>query len=177
MDIIQFEILYKTYQPLLVKFANFYLKNEHDSIDLVQELFKNLWEKKQTLILPPNPKPYLLKAIKNRCFNKLSREKSFLSESDGFMEKVFLENNTPIDIIESRQSAEKIDKLINKLPEKCREVFILSRFENMSYKEIAETLEISIKTVENQIANALKFLRKNYFIFLLLIISSLVGKL
>ena len=61
---------------MLVNFANFYLKNEHDSIDLVQEFFKNLWEKRQSLELPENPKSYLLKAVKNRCYNKLTRNKT-----------------------------------------------------------------------------------------------------
>lgn len=172
MNLKEFEILYKTYQPVLVNFANFYLKNEQDSIDIVQELFKSLWEKRETLILPSSPKSYLLKAVKNRCYNKLTRNKTSNTEIE-HLENIFVENETPADILENRQAAVQIDTLIGKLPEKCREIFILSRFENMSYKEIASTLDISSKTVENQIGNALKFLRKNYFKILLLIFSFL----
>lgn len=157
---------------MLVNFANFYLKNEQDSIDIVQELFKSIWEKRENLILPENPKSYLLKAIKNRCYNKLTRNKTSTNSID-YLENILIENKTPADILENRQTAIKIDELINKLPEKCREIFVLSRFENMSYKEIADSLDLSIKTVENQIGNALKFLRKNYFEFLLFIFSSL----
>ncbi|NUM31279.1 MAG: RNA polymerase sigma-70 factor [Bacteroidetes bacterium] len=172
MNFKEFEILYKTYQPHLVNFANFYLKNEQESIDLVQELFKNIWEKKEILILPPNPKSYLYKAVKNRCYNKLTRNKTKITEIE-YLENVLFENQTPSDIIESRQSANQIDSLINKLPAKCREIFILSRYENMSYKEISAVLDISVKTVENQIGNALKFLRKNFYIILILIICFL----
>jgi RNA polymerase sigma-70 factor (family 1) len=159
LDLKQFEVLYKTYQPGLVNFAFFYLKNEQEAIDLVQELFISIWEKKDSSPITDNPKSYLMTSVKNRCFNKLTRNKNN-SNSIELLGDILISQEDTSSAIETKQTEEQILKSIDKLPEKCKEIFVLSRFEQMSYKEIAATLNISAKTVENQIGNALKFLRK-----------------
>ncbi len=162
MDLARFELLYKSYQPGLVNFAFYYLKHEQDAIDTVQELFLDLWQKRDILILSDNPKSYLMTAVKNRCLNKLTRKKTPFQDTH-LMKDVFIDNQTPLQTLEWKQTEASLKNLINKLPDKCREIFVLSRFEQMSYKEIASFLGISIKTVENQIGNALKMLRKQDF--------------
>ncbi len=161
MDLKGFELLYKTYQPQLVNFAFYYLKQEQEAIDTVQELFVNLWEKRETINLSSHPKSYLRTAVKNRCINKLTRKKIAFTDSH-LLQDVFVDPQTPIMLLESKQTETTLIQLINAMPERCREIFILSRFEQMSYKEIAAFLGITSKTVENQIANALKLLRKHH---------------
>jgi RNA polymerase sigma-70 factor (ECF subfamily) len=172
LDIARFEILYKTYQPGLVNFAYFYLKNEQEAIDTVQELFMNIWEKREAFPTTENPKAYLMTAVKHRCFNKLNRNKVQNNSLDT-LEEVIISPDTTVSNLEAKQTEATIKNAINTLPEKCREIFILSRYEQLSYKEIANILGISAKTVENQISNAIKVIRKSILIFLALIFSVL----
>lgn len=143
----------------MVNFAYFYLKNEQEAIELVQELFISIWEKRETSALVDNPKAYLMTSVKNRCYNKLTRNKANTSSIDTLGD-IFISANDTSETLETRQTEQHILNTIEKLPDKCKEIFILSRFEQMSYKEIATHLNLSVKTVENQIGNALKFLRK-----------------
>ena len=159
MDLKQFESLFKTYHSGLVNFAFFYLKNEQEAIELVQELFISIWEKRETSAILDNPKAYLMTSVKNRCYNKLNRAKNPTNSIDTLGD-IFISSEDAASPIETKQTEQHILKAIDKLPDKCREIFILSRFEQMSYKEISSILNISVKTVENQIGNALKFLRK-----------------
>jgi len=176
LDKEKFESLYRTYQPGLVNFAFFYLKNRQESIDLVQELFLNIWEKKGQFPDTHNPKAYLMMAVKNRCYNQLAKPKTIHEDSE-MLKEVFISTEDTSQPIETRQAEANIQKQINNLPEKCKEIFILSRFEHLSYKEIAVLLSISVKTVENQIGNALKQLRKNLKILIPLTVSTLGGML
>ncbi|MFM9944206.1 MAG: RNA polymerase sigma-70 factor [Bacteroidia bacterium] len=172
MDIGRFEQIYKTYQPGMVNFANYYLKNEQEAIDTVQEIFMNIWQKKEDFLLTENPKAYLMTSVKNRCLNKLTRKKYEQKPLDT-LNDVFISEDNTIANIEARQMEAAIKNSVGNLPDKCKEIFILSRYEHMSYKEIAALLGLSVKTVENQIGNALKMIRKNIFNFLLLAISIL----
>ncbi len=98
-------------------------------------------------------------AVKNRCYNKITRKKDTANSLE-MLGDILISADDTSSPIETKQTEQHILLTINKLPEKCREIFVLSRFEQMSYKAIAEHLGISLKTVENQIGNALKFLRK-----------------
>jgi len=159
LDLQQFESLYKTYHKGMVNFAFFYLKDEQEAIELVQELFISIWEKRETSALVDSPKAYLMTAVKNRCYNKITRKKDTANSLE-MLGDILISADDTSSPIETKQTEQHILLTINKLPEKCREIFVLSRFEQMSYKAIAEHLGISLKTVENQIGNALKFLRK-----------------
>jgi len=172
LNVDSFEKLYKTYQPSLVNFANFYLKNEQEAIDIVQELFLNIWEKKDFLKEVEYPKAYLMAAIKNKCINKMMRNK-LPHKSLETLPDIFVSSDDFIKDLEAKQTENTIHTLINSLPDRCKEIFILSRFEHLKYNEIAVLLNISPKTVENQISNALKLLRKNITICLILTVSIL----
>jgi RNA polymerase sigma-70 factor (family 1) len=160
LNIREFESLYKTHQPSLINYANFFLKSEQDAIDIVQELFISLWEKKESFQKPDHIKAYLLKSVRNRCINKLNRNIKSNESSELLDDLVFNEPTSQLNL-EAKETETAIHKLIEKLPSKCKEIFILSRFEQLSYGEIANHLGISIKTVENQIGNAIKYIRKN----------------
>lgn len=143
-----------------MRFAFGYLKNESEAREVVQELFVHLWENRERLILPEQPKSYLLTAVRNRCINR-HKKKSDAPESLQYLDDVVLSDADSSTVLETKELETQLNLLIDALPEKCREIFMLSRFERLSYREIAEMLDISVKTVENQIANALKSLRKN----------------
>lgn len=105
-------------------------------------------------------KPYLYVAVKNTALNKLkvNRRKADVEETS--INPLYVENRTAEDNMEYNEMEQVLMDTIAELPPKCQEVFRLSRFEEMSYKEIAAELDISVKTVENQMGKALKRLRE-----------------
>ncbi|MBN8684551.1 MAG: RNA polymerase sigma-70 factor [Chitinophagales bacterium] len=128
--------------------------------DLVQEVFVELWRKREELSIHSSLRAYLRRAVVNRAINHLKSDKRFVGEEylpqgDTETPEAAQEQALAQEIQESR-----IHEAIAQLPEKCRVVFVLSRFEHKSHKEIAEILDISTKTIENQITKAMKMLRE-----------------
>ncbi|MBK7872326.1 MAG: RNA polymerase sigma-70 factor [Saprospiraceae bacterium] len=126
--------------------------------DIGQEVFFEIWRRKDQLVINTSLKAYLRRSAVNRTLNYL-RDRKIKWEDD--QELPMLEDDTPstTQLLEAEELQEHIDNAIDQLPEKCRIVFMLSRQEDLSYQEIADHLNISIKTVENQISKALKHLR------------------
>lgn len=154
-----FEQLFREYFSPLCNFALGYVNDLDSSKEIVQEVFFNLWNKKDSINSDKSIKAYLFTSVRNRCLNYIRDNKKFRSYIlDVEIEDTDLvfENNA----MTQMEAQLKIQGAINKLPEKCKQVFELSRFEELKYKEIAEKLGISIKTVEVQISKALKILRE-----------------
>ena len=167
-----FEQLFREYFSSLCNFALGYVNDLDTAKEIAQEVFINLWDKKDSITSDKSVKAYLFTSVRNRCLNYIRDHKKFRS----YVLDVEIEENKEVfenDSITQAETLAKIHQAINKLPEKCKQVFELSRFEELKYKEIAEKLGISIKTVEVQISKALKILReelKELIISLLLII-------
>lgn len=127
--------------------------------DIVHNVFVNLWQKQDELDGERPIKPYLFKAVHNRCLNHI-RDRKKIVRHDLMMEDHPLEQyiESP-DFVEQSELEMKVAKCIDELPDTCRQIFKLSRFEEKKYKEIAELLGISVKTVEGQMTKALKLLR------------------
>ncbi len=141
--------------------------------EIVQESFINLWEKRQSIDISKSVKSYLTTSIRNKCLNYLRDTKKFNTEiilSDVLFQEVDFEQS---DKLIEKELNNKINNAIDDLPEKCKEIFQLNRFENLKYKEIAVKLNISIKTVETQMSKALKHLRKKLKDYLLILIALL----
>jgi len=140
--------------------------------DIVHDVFTSFWQKIDAL--PPNTqyKSYLFTAVRNKSFNYLRDEKKHLKIANAETETA----PTPQSTIETQELAREIDYALNLLPDRCRQVFELSRFEDMKYGQIAEKLDISVKTVEGQMSKALRLLRDHLSDFLVLIIILLVLK-
>ena len=143
---------------MMVKLATYYLKDSEAAIDLVQEIFTGLWHKRESNTISSNTKAYLLTSVRNRCLNKLTR-KTDVEQTLELLDNVHLSENDTQQQLDLKDTQQVVTNAIDQLPEKCREIFILSRYDELSYKEISELLGISIKTVEGQISSALKFLR------------------
>lgn len=152
-----FEKLFRYYYEPLANFALKYLGNPEEAEEIVQEVFTYVWQKKGQLDIKTNPKSYLYGAVRNGCLNHIKHQKvenlyvqRALHSSDQFDQ---------VDIMELNELEATIHAALEKLPPKCKEVFELNRIEGKRYKEIAEHLNISLKTVENQMGKALKVMR------------------
>ncbi|HBL77310.1 MAG: hypothetical protein A2W90_21935 [Bacteroidetes bacterium GWF2_42_66] len=151
-----FEKLYDEYYSSLCFFANKYLQDLDLSRSLVQELFVNLWLKREKIVVRDSIKPYLYKAVRNKSIDYLRESKKSVRLSDISESRL----NSPFeDKLEEAELNNRINQSINELPEKCREIFLLCRFEGLKYNQIADKLNISVKTVEMQMGIALKKLR------------------
>ncbi len=172
-DIDFFKELFEEYYSDLCVLAKEYVKDDTQAEEIVGDLFYNLWEKRKELDIHTSVKIYLIRAVQNRCISYLRRLNTELK----IKEKIAIEHNNslmylpqkesqPIVRLFSNELEEKLKKEISELPEQCRKIFELSRFEDKSYNEIAEELNITINTVKTQIKIALKRLRENLKEFL-----------
>jgi RNA polymerase sigma-70 factor (ECF subfamily) len=166
-----FENLFKTYFSALTGFSQTFVYDEDAAKEIVQNVYISLWDKREDLDLKQSLKSYLYTSVRNRSLNYLRDHKKFRSQllDDDLSQIEATEESDPL---VNEELQEKINQAINLLPAKCKQVFELSRNEGLKYKQIAEQLDISVKTVENQISKALKILReelKDYAIILIII--------
>lgn len=155
------EYLYKKYYETMCKKVFVIVNQKTVAEDIVQEIFVELWSKKDVLFIQSSLEAYLSRACKNRSINYLKREFKHFDE-DSILEYT-IDDQADLENKMIRQETEAtIQEIIDQLPEKCRLIFNLSRFENMTYREISEQLDIAQKTVENQIGKALKIIRSKF---------------
>jgi RNA polymerase sigma-70 factor (family 1) len=156
----QFQIVFRTYYNPLCNYAFTFTKDADASEDLVQDLFIKIWEQRRGLLKEASIRYYLFTAVRNNCITWLRREKQTVIVQLTGYETISATTdypNEPMD--EERDEKILLEQAIARLPPKCKEIFLLSRFGKLSYKEIATNLDISPKTVENQLGKALKMLR------------------
>lgn len=151
--------IYNRYKWLLHTHAYKKLGDRDAANDVVQELFTNLWTKRETILLTSTLAGYLYTAIRNRILNMMEHQQVKSKYIDSMME--FAAEHTAVTdhLIREKQMTSIIEKEIAALPPKMREVFELSRKSHLSHKEIASHLDISEQTVNKQIKNALKILK------------------
>lgn len=169
-DTTAFELLFKYYYPGLVVFASNIVINKDEAEELVQDFFVRLWENRHSLKSDNPLKNYLFTSVKNRSINFLKSvqvKRNVIEELKRQMESEMRYNP---DIYTDTELQQKLKLAFTKLPPRTAEIFTLSRFKGLSNDEIALSLELSKRTVETQISNALKILRKelqNYLTLLL----------
>lgn len=153
------DILFRRHYSFICRAVYRVLKDSNLAEDIAQEVFLGLWKKRENLNITSSVQAYLKKAAINKSLNYIRDQKIKFDDEEKLP---LLSNNqsTTQQQLEADDLQKQINDAIGSLPEKCRLVFSLSRFEEMSYQEIANELNISIKTVENQISKALKILRK-----------------
>jgi RNA polymerase sigma-70 factor (ECF subfamily) len=162
----EFEALFKAHFRELQAYAHSMVNDWDKAEELVQGLFMKLWERNDWAGIHTSLKSYLYKSVYHESLNLLRREKVHLRYQT--LTAPIMEDQAP-DAAEKLKLSEvekHLAKALNKLPEKCRAIFHLSRFEELRYQQIAEHLNISVKTVETHMVKALKILRKEMAEFL-----------
>lgn len=171
----QFEQIFHQWYGPLCRLAHRRVRDKDVAEDLVQEVFIRFWNRREFLPKDLEAKPYLYRSVLNATVDYLSDRQEVLPEPE---EWLGLEAHEHADHpILHHEVQEAVNQGMEALPPACKEVFILSRYEEMSYKEIAGVLEISVKTVEAHMSKALKVLRSHllpFLTFLFLIISHLL---
>ncbi len=161
------ELLFSIYFPRLNDFARNVAKDDVISQDIVQEVFVKVWEKKAE-IENVNLEAYLFRLVRNRCIDYIKHLKVVnnrmqeiqISSKYEELYRIDFIGNEPYVLIE-QELKQKIEKTIQSLPDRCREVFILSRLNGLKNKEIAEKLNINIKNVERHLSRAMQSFREN----------------
>lgn len=169
-----FEQLFNKYWEPLFAAAMLRFQSEELSKDILQELFVDLWKKREALHIHSNVRGYLFTSLKHRIINKIKSE-AIRKKYEKMTIQFYETNNLATEHQFSRlYLKEEMEKQMERLPARCREVFELSRVEHMSYNEISKNLDISPKTVGNHIRRALKVLRpylKQVVCFLVVLIK------
>ena len=164
-DIKQFELLFKEYYEMLCQFAIKYVKNIEESEGVVQDTFYNIWKNREKLNITTSFKSYLFSAVRNNCLQVLRTRSLNIKYENYYKSHYVNESINPSDELSAKELSKVINDALNSLPERCRQIFKMSRYEGLKYHEIAEKLSISIKTVEANMGKALKHFRshlKNY---------------
>ncbi len=173
-----FESIFRTYYSPLAWFALKYVSDQDIAEEVVQEVFTNIWIKSQSVVVETSIKSYLYGAVRNACLNYLKHQKIEQAYADRV--KMTVSHGEAVDTLELDELKERIAVAMDRLPEKCREIFEMSRYDGKKYKEIAQELKLSQKTVENQMGKALKILREelgDYLPVVLWLISVYGGKI
>jgi len=161
-DSFAFEVLFYKYRNKVKGFALKIVPAQIDPEEIVQEVFVRVWLKKDAIDQEKDFQSYLFSIAKHLVLDHL---KSAVNRKVYFVGEHFQQDLAEEEGIEDSLSEEtevKLQKLINEIPERRREIFRLSRFEGLTYKQIADRLNISENTVDSQIRNALAFLRKEF---------------
>lgn len=154
-----YEQLFKDYYQPLAVFANSYVEDIETGKEIVQDLFVHLYEKRKTLVITASLKSYLYQSVRNRCLNHLKHQQVQKTHHEQMKPESDFSNDLE-ERIQETELEHLIFKVVDQLPPQCRKIFTMSRVSGLSNGEIAEKLNISKRTVETQISNALKVLRK-----------------
>jgi RNA polymerase sigma-70 factor (ECF subfamily) len=149
----------------LINFARRFVGETETAENLVQDVFLKIWEHRAKLNPELNIKTYLYTAVRNQAFNYL-RHLNVKRQSAEHLSSEVVEIKSPDNELAQKELAESIQAAVSELPEKRRIIFSMNRFDGLTYAEIAEIQNISIKTVETQMGRALQFLRKRLAHFL-----------
>jgi RNA polymerase sigma-70 factor (ECF subfamily) len=153
-----FESIFKTYYPQLVGVAESMVRDRQAAEDVVQDVMVELWRRRESIDVDTSLRAYLFRAARNRALNHLRHQKIAPRADPEMAEAV--PSRTSDTGFETREINRALRAAARELPERCREVFELSRIQGLSYAEIAQVLQISIKTVEAQMGKALRVLRE-----------------
>lgn len=155
-----FEQTFKAHYKNLYIYACSIIKDETQAEETVQQVFYKLWQKKEQIQVQQSLKSYLYRAVHNECINTLRHEK--VKAKHGIHVTGTTSETTHLhDNLAAKDLQKRIDAVLNELPEQCRTIFQLSRYEELNYREIADKLNISLSTVKNQVSRALHALRAN----------------
>lgn len=165
--------MFKSYYKMLCSYANQIVADSENSEEIVQEMFFRLWQKKESLFIETSLKSYLFRAVHNSCLNFIKHNKIKKAYASNYLQQSET-SDSQYNPDDSDELKDLIGKAVEKLPPERKKVFMMIRYEDRKYQEVADLLGISVKTVENQMGKAMQFLRealRGYLpVFILLII-------
>lgn len=153
-------LIIDNYGAGIMKRALVYLKNKEQAEDLAQEVYLDIWKKRDQLNISNSLAGYLSIMVRNKCLNFIKSNSRVRIEDDSALSTKVSSYSDSHSQLEASEMSEHIMELISNLPEKCRIVFEMSRFDHLSNAEIAKRLDKSVKTVENQMSRALRELKE-----------------
>jgi RNA polymerase sigma-70 factor, ECF subfamily len=162
-----FDLLFKTYYPALCSYANSYLRSADHADEIVQEVFVKLWEKHGKIHIHTSLRAYLYQSVFNGCMNYL-REKQTAAPKHVDLDDLSIRNELmSLEMADgefsgflSEEAEKDLESAIGELPDQCREIFMMCRSDNLSYKEISNLLKVSKSTVKTQMSRAMNRLMK-----------------
>jgi len=172
-----FEMIFKTYYQPLCRYAYSFLQDKEEAEEVVQSSFINVWEKRNSIAIETSLKSYLYRMVRNACLNVIKHDKIKQQHVAHELAVTEATYESVAQKVYATELESKITEAIKTLPEQCRIVFQLSRFEELKYQEIADQLQISVKTVENHMGKALRLMReqlKEYLPLFLIFIKDFI---
>jgi len=160
------EHLFRTYYTPLCKAVYNITRDTDAAEDIVQDVFMKVWKKKDQLDLSQSVRAYLFRSSVNTALNYLEKNRRNTSMDHTEADSLRFSANTTENELGYREVSQRIDLVMEKLPPKCRTVFALSRYEELSYAQIAEQLGVSVKAVEKHMGKALKLMREHLQTFI-----------
>lgn len=171
----EFEQVFKSHFKALYVYASTLLKSDTQAEEIVQQVFFKLWEKRARININQSVTAYLYSAVYNECLNYLKHEKVKRKHQAYVMHTAAPgTESTPKKII-AKELEMKISEALNCLPEQCRTIFQMSRFEELKYREIADKLNLSVKTIENQMGKALRIMRAQLIEYLPILLVTILS--
>jgi len=159
-----YEMVFREYYRPMTAYAFRFLNNLTDSESIVQDVFLRLWQKRKEIMITSSLQNYLFRSVKNNCINYIEHEK-IKTGYQGMVIKNETDRSEYSEFFLEFGLMKKIESAIAALPEKRQEIFRLAREDGLKYREIAEQLHISVKTVETQMTLALKQLRESLKVY------------
>lgn len=177
-DIQHFNQLYANYRQKYIRFATSYVHEDTVAEDLVMESLMYYWERRSTLEHIDNISMYILTVLKHKCLNHLQRQRTWDNLSENMLTDTQWDIQMRISSLEacnpeqlfSDEVQQLLDEALQSMPEKSRQIFIMSRYEEKTYKEIAVAMNLSVKSVEFHMSKVLSVLRKSLKDYLPLLI-------
>lgn len=178
-----FRYIFDNEYGLMCSFANRMLHDRTMAESIAGDVIFNLWESHERLKITSSLRSYLLGAVRNRCINELKSRIKRLSATNAslnireemeMLDVIFTDDSQPLGTLLEQELEEQISHCISLLPKECRKVFEKSRFEGLSYKEIASELKISTNTVKYHIKQALSILHSNLDVYLKWIVIAML---
>ena len=172
-----YETIFRKHYQALCNYACGILKDMDDAEEVVQSIFLKFWEQRESIEINVSLKSYLYRAVHNTCLNRLKHlkiQETYRQYVGDYLEETF---DSATEIMDKNELENRISNALEKLPEQCRIIFKMSRFEELKYQEIADKLGLSIKTIENQIGKALRIMRmelSDYLPIVLIFVSNLL---
>lgn len=154
-----YEKLFKDFYTPLCRYAYGILRDANEAEDMVQKMFCKLYDQREKIEIHTSIQSYLYRIVHNDCMNRIKQRNLHSEHNELFAYEKETQSNSVEHSVLSNELELQIEIAMNSLPPRCREVFIMSRRQQLSYAEIAKAMNISTNTVETQIVKALKILR------------------